>query len=85
MLKGNILTTDGWIHGSIRFENGRVTALEGERVDPSTNDAPYILPGFIDLHVHGGGGADIMEGGDAAQAVARLHAQHGTTACSPPR
>jgi hypothetical protein len=34
MLKGNILTTDGWIHGSIRFENGRVTALEGERVDP---------------------------------------------------
>src|SRR6478735_150689 len=79
MLKGNILTTDGWIHGSIRFENGRVTALEGERVDPSINDAPYILPGFIDLHVHGGGGRDIMEGGDAAQTVARLHAQHGTT------
>ena len=79
MLKGNILTTDGWIHGTIRFENGRVTAIEGERVDPSTNGAPYILPGFIDLHVHGGGGADIMEGGDAAQTVARLHAQHGTT------
>jgi N-acetylglucosamine-6-phosphate deacetylase len=79
MLKGNILTTDGWIHGSIRVENGRVTALEGHIADPLANDAPYILPGFIDLHVHGGGGRDIMEGGDAADTVARQHAQHGTT------
>ena len=60
MLKGNILTTDGWIYGSIEFANGRVTALEGARVDPKTNGAPYILPGFVDCHVHGGGGADIM-------------------------
>ncbi|SAL54156.1 N-acetylglucosamine 6-phosphate deacetylase [Caballeronia udeis] len=79
MLKGNILTTDGWIYGSIEFANGRVTALEGARVDPKTNDAPYILPGFVDCHVHGGGGADIMEGGDAATTVAREHAKHGTT------
>ena len=41
--------------------------------------APIVLPGFIDLHVHGGAGHDIMEGGDAAWNVARLHAQHGTT------
>ena len=53
MLTGNILTTDGWIHGTLEFENGRITAITGERVDPATNDAPYILPGFIDLHVHG--------------------------------
>jgi N-acetylglucosamine-6-phosphate deacetylase len=79
MLKGNILTTDGWIYGSVEFANGRVTVLEGARVDPKTNDAPYILPGFVDCHVHGGGGADIMEGGDAANIVAREHAKHGTT------
>ncbi len=79
MLKGNILTVDGWIYGSVQAENGRVTSLDGVRVDPATNDAPYILPGFVDLHVHGGGGADIMEGGDAAHTVARLHAKHGTT------
>ena len=48
MLKGNILTTDGWIHGTVRFENGRVTALEGHIADPLANDAPYILPGFND-------------------------------------
>ena len=51
----------------------------GERVDPSTNDAPYILPGFIDLHVHGGGGADVMEGGDAIETITRTHARYGTT------
>jgi N-acetylglucosamine-6-phosphate deacetylase len=41
---------------------------------------PIVLPGFIDLHVHGGGGRDVMEGGDAALHVARRHARHGTTA-----
>ena len=44
MLKGNILTPDGWIHGAIRFENGRVTALEGERADPSTNGDDTSCP-----------------------------------------
>ncbi len=40
----------------------------------------YILPGFIDLHVHGGGGADCMEGEAAVRQMARFHARHGTTA-----
>jgi N-acetylglucosamine-6-phosphate deacetylase len=79
MLTGNILTTEGWIHGTLEFEIGRITALTGERVDPATNDAPYILPGFIDLHVHGGGGADVMEAGDAIKTITRTHARYGTT------
>jgi N-acetylglucosamine-6-phosphate deacetylase len=79
MLTGNILTPDGWIHGTLECENGRITSLQGVRVDPSTNDAPYILPGFIDLHVHGGGGADVMDAGDAIETIARTHARCGTT------
>jgi N-acetylglucosamine-6-phosphate deacetylase len=79
MLTGNILTTDGWIHGTLEYENGRITALTGERTDPAKNDAPYILPGFIDLHVHGGGGSDVMEGGDAIETITRTHARYGTT------
>jgi N-acetylglucosamine-6-phosphate deacetylase len=39
-----------------------------------------VIPGFVDLHVHGGGGRDIMQGGDALARVSELHAQHGTTA-----
>jgi N-acetylglucosamine-6-phosphate deacetylase len=40
---------------------------------------PLLLPGFVDLHVHGGGGADTMDGGDAVATLARRHARHGTT------
>lgn len=41
----------------------------------------YVCPGFIDLHVHGGGGYDVMDGSrEALEAVARFHARGGTTA-----
>ena len=79
MLSGNILTPGGWIHGSLSFENGRIASIAGAPADPARNDAPYILPGFIDLHVHGGGGADVMEAGNAIDTIARTHARHGTT------
>jgi N-acetylglucosamine-6-phosphate deacetylase len=39
-----------------------------------------VLPGFIDLHVHGAGGSDIMDAGEAVATVARTHRRHGTTA-----
>jgi len=44
----------------------------------------YVSPGFIDLHVHGGGGHDFMDGTEEAfLGIARLHARHGTTAMTP--
>ena len=77
-LKGNILTPAGWVHGAIGF-GARIESVRGTPFDPALNGADYILPGFIDLHVHGGGGRDTMQGGDAVQAIAALHARHGTT------
>ena len=62
---------------------GRITAIEGTPVTEAQARAstlPLLLPGFIDLHVHGGGGFDTMGAGDAAMHIARLHARHGTTA-----
>jgi N-acetylglucosamine-6-phosphate deacetylase len=58
-----------------------------EAIEPSNGGSPdldrfgyLIVPGFIDVHVHGGGGADFMDGTeDAARAVARTHARFGTT------
>lgn len=83
-LTGNILTPTGFVRGRIAWRaDGRVSALSGTPVAANrVREAaePLILPGFIDLHVHGGAGHDIMEGGDAVQHVARLHARHGTTA-----
>jgi len=77
-VRGNVLTPSGWVRGEIAFGD-HIQAVEGAPVDPSTNQDVYVLPGFIDLHVHGGGGRDVMEGGDAATAIAKMHARHGTT------
>jgi len=44
----------------------------------------YIAPGFIDLHVHGGGGHDFMDGNEAAFLhIAETHSRYGTTAMMP--
>ncbi|MGI4846402.1 MAG: N-acetylglucosamine-6-phosphate deacetylase [Janthinobacterium lividum] len=78
-MKGNILTPGGWIHGELRH-GAFIDSIDGHDVDPGANGDDYILPGFIDVHVHGGAGRDMMEGGDAPHLIAALHARHGTTA-----
>ncbi len=77
-LDGNVLTPTGWVSGRISFDQ-KINALPTQTVDPDTNQACYILPGFIDLHVHGAGGKDTMEGEGAIDVISRMHAQHGTT------
>jgi N-acetylglucosamine-6-phosphate deacetylase len=83
-LAGRILTPEAVIDGVLRIGgDGRIEAIEGEAVAADRvreGASRFLLPGFIDLHVHGGAGRDIMEGGDAALQVARQHAEHGTTA-----
>lgn len=81
-LQGHILTPQGWVRGQLQHQQGRIVAVVGEPVDESTvvqSGLPRLLPGFIDLHVHGGGGHDTMGGGDSALRMARTHARHGTT------
>ncbi|WP_211451401.1 N-acetylglucosamine-6-phosphate deacetylase [Collimonas antrihumi] len=77
-LNGNILTPNGWVHGELTFDE-RIKHISGVPVHPDANAGDFILPGFIDLHVHGGGGVDIMEANGAGAKVARMHALHGTT------
>lgn len=68
---------------AIRVEDGRIAEVR----QAATPDADAIrvngaiIPGFIDLHVHGGRGADFMDGTeDAARTIASFHVRHGTTA-----
>lgn len=77
-LQGNILTAAGWVQGSIAFSE-KISTIDGVSVDPALNHEHYILPGFVDLHVHGAGGKDTMDGGAAIETIARKLAQHGTT------
>jgi len=75
-LEGTILTPDGWRRGALGF-GAAVGRVEGVPVDAP--EPPYVLPGFVDLHVHGGGGADMMDGLAAIRTAAAEHARHGTT------
>ena len=43
----------------------------------------YLSPGFVDIHVHGGGGADFMDGADAYYDACHSHSLHGTTTIVP--
>ena len=82
VLQGHILTPQGWVRGSLQHDRGRIQSLVGDAVDETAaraSGSALLLPGFIDLHVHGGGGHDTMSGGDAAAKLARVHARHGTT------
>ena len=80
---GNILTPSGFVNGSLAFTpEGRIQSIQGKAISEDAARAsgqPLVLPGFIDLHVHGAGGRDIMEGGDAVVRVSQVHARHGTT------
>lgn len=82
-IEGAVLTPAGWRLGELRQEGGRIVSVSGRAVDEAearASGAPLVLPGFIDLHVHGGGGRDTMDGGDAVAHIALAHARHGTTA-----
>jgi N-acetylglucosamine-6-phosphate deacetylase len=61
----------------VSFDGGRIHAVEARSED---GDTPYIAPGFVDVHVHGGAGADFMDADpDAIRRVCRFHAAGGTT------
>lgn len=82
-LEGDIVTPDGVMTGHLDIEQGRIVAVAGTPISAERageQGRPVLLPGFIDTHVHGGGGRDTMEGGDAITTIARRHARHGTTA-----
>ena len=78
----HVVTPDGVLApGWIRIADGRIEAvLPGEPPAPAARRAHWALPGFIDMHVHGGGGASFTEGGpDDARRAAAFHRAHGTT------
>jgi N-acetylglucosamine-6-phosphate deacetylase len=74
-LHGRILTPKGWQVGKIDFG---AAIHDISRVSIAQN-TPYIVPGFIDVHVHGGGGFDTMDGIAGIRGMADFHAKHGTT------
>ena len=77
---GDILTVDGWVRGKILFGE-RILRIDGATV--MSPEPPYILPGFVDLHCHGGGGHEVFQGSESILQCAKTHAMHGTTSLLP--
>ncbi len=75
--------------GSLLIDGGKIAAVAENDIDVEGAEVidaggRYISPGFIDLHVHGGGGHDFMDGTeDAFLQIAATHARYGTTAMVP--
>ncbi len=85
--------------GSIVIDHGRIAAIETRAIDPAAAGMTVtdfsnqvIVPGFVDVHIHGLEGIDVLDGPDAVDDVARRLPKYGVTAfcptsvaCSPQR
>jgi N-acetylglucosamine-6-phosphate deacetylase len=90
IINGQIITPNGIIRGgSMLIADGKIIEISNSNIDaPGALEidagGQYVSPGFIDIHVHGGGGHDFMDNTvDAFLGIAQLHAKHGTTAMLP--
>lgn len=87
---GRIITSQRIIeNGSLLLKGDKIIKISEEPISDfadQTIDAEglYISPGFIDIHVHGGGGSDFMDGAvsDFIK-IAETHLQYGTTTMVP--
>ncbi len=87
---GQVITPDRIIpNGSVLVCDGIITAVaDHDQIAPGAvildAGGRFISPGFIDIHVHGGGGHDFMDNTvEAFLEIAKIHARYGTTAMYP--
>lgn len=81
---GRVVTPDGvltnaWVHVSA----GTIASVDAHQpaVDAPVHDleGAWLLPGLIDLHMHGGGGHSVADSREAMQGAVAFHRRHGTT------
>ena len=87
----HLLTPQGWINdGSVIIKDNLIYEIrKNSNLEPNADEhidvhGFHVVPGGIELHCHGGGGSDFMEGTEEAFRNATLaHMKHGTTAMFP--
>ena len=79
VIEGDILTADG----IIRDITDRKSPVKAETLEVENSidlDGKYVVPGFIDVHIHGSNGADAMDGtAEALKTISSYIATKGTT------
>ncbi|MGI5897443.1 MAG: N-acetylglucosamine-6-phosphate deacetylase [Oscillospiraceae bacterium] len=91
LFNGKVICRDHILErGGLVLEDGRIAQVFTEDFSPSPSDqlidagGRYISPGLMDTHIHGGGGADVMDATtEAVLQIAETHARHGLTAFLP--
>ncbi len=83
VVTGDGVLTDGWVEVA---EDGTIDSVgTGTPEVPAGSDevdlaGDWLVPGFVDIHCHGGGGASYTEvAADRVEAAALAHRKHGTT------
>ncbi len=84
---GRLILDDRLAQGRISIEDGLIVGVELDEPSsprgPSAPGDPFIAPGFVDVHVHGGGGHDAMGGSPDLDGMARYLLRHGVTSFLP--
>ena len=90
ILNGRILTPQGWIRGgSVIIDGNKIVEVSNNELHIESarlfdTKGCYIVPGGVEIHVHGGGGRDFMEGTeDAFRTAINAHMFNGTTSILP--
>ena len=77
---GRVIFPGGIREGVVRVENGKIAYVGSECKGYDTIDAGgrYVSPGFIEMHIHGGGGYDFLDASaEAFDAIKAAHRPHG--------
>lgn len=90
IINGQILTPQGWLNdGSVLISDGKILEITNSDlavIGAKVIDAKgmYIVPGFVAMHVHGGGGYDFKQAtAEAFEAATKAHLNHGATTIFP--
>lgn len=90
IINGQILTPQGWLNdGSVLISDGKILEITNSDlavIGAKVIDAKgmYIIPGFVAMHVHGGGGYDFKQAtAEAFEAATKAHLNHGATTIFP--
>jgi N-acetylglucosamine-6-phosphate deacetylase len=83
-VRGRLVLDDRVVVGRLAIEDGWIAAVEIDDDAPDAGaDLPYVTAGFVDVHVHGWGGHDVMGSADDLDGMARALLRRGVTSFLP--
>ncbi len=80
VVRGRLVLDDQIVPGRLHVLDGLIAAIEPDDAEAS---GPFVMPGFVDVHVHGWGGHDAMGSREDLDGMARALLRHGVTSFLP--